>query len=110
MCDSDCLLTAPVHMYVLLRFNCMMKEFYDLAGGMNRLSNLQQTFCDSMERNVLDSLSDYSGIIHTLPILVRLHEDAMEVYDTSKEKDTVIYLERISLPGFDVSIVLSFCR
>ena len=42
-----------------------------------------------MERKVLDTLKEYSGIIHTLPILVRLHEDAMETYNTSKEKDSV---------------------
>ena len=67
----------------------MMRELYDLASGMRKLSSLHQTYQDSMERTVLDALTDYSGIIHTLPMLVRLHEDAMETYNASKEKDTV---------------------
>lgn len=67
----------------------MMSELYQVAGGIRKLAGLHQMHQESVERNVLDALSDYVGVIHTLPMLVRLHEDAMEAYNTSKEKDTV---------------------
>ncbi len=67
----------------------MMSELYDVAGKIRKLASLQQNHQDSIESNVLNALSDYVGIIHTLPTLVRMHEEAMEIYRVSKDKDTV---------------------
>ncbi len=67
----------------------MMGELYDVAGKIRKLASFQQNHQESIENNVLNALSDYVGTIHTLPTLVRLHEEAMETYKTSKDKDTV---------------------
>ncbi len=67
----------------------MVKDLHDVATGMRRTRTVYQTHHDSMQQSVVDMLKEYSGIIHTLPILVRLHEEAMEAYNTSKEKDSV---------------------
>ncbi len=71
----------------------MMRELYDVAGAIRKLASLHQDHQESVERNVVDPLAEYVGIIHTLPTLVRLHDEAMETYKISKEKDTVSKLK-----------------
>lgn len=67
----------------------MVRDLHDVATGMRRSKAVFQSHHEAMEQTVVDMMKEYSGIIHTLPILVRLHEEAMEVYNTSKEKDSV---------------------
>ena len=71
------------------RFSKMIQDLHTVAGAIRQMSQLGLEHEDFMERQVLDTLRDYSGIIHTLPMLVKLHEEAMDVYDASKEKDSV---------------------
>lgn len=70
-------------------FHKMTKDLYDIAAGIRGVSKLGQGHQDSIDKEVVDTLRDYSGIIHTLPVLVKLHEEAMEIYNASKEKDSV---------------------
>ena len=44
----------------------------------------------------METLQEYSGVINTLPGLVRLHEEAMEYYNSSKTKDSVSTHTKIS--------------
>jgi len=67
----------------------MCKDLYDIAGGMRGLSKLGQEHREAVDKDVADTLREYSSIIHTLPVLVKLHEEAMELFKTSKEKDSV---------------------
>ena len=47
------------------------------------------THQEAMESEVMESLQEFLGAINTLPGLVRLHEEAMEYYNSSKTKDSV---------------------
>ena len=67
----------------------MVKDLHDLATDVRHTSHTYSRYQTGLERVVLSTLEDYSGIIHTLPILVKLHEDAMEAFNYSKEKDSV---------------------
>ena len=67
----------------------MVHELQDLAKGMQRTSKVYQTHREAMGTQVMETLQEYSGIINTLPGLVRLHEEAMEFYNFSKDKDSV---------------------
>ena len=59
---------------------------------MRKFKPLLHVHQEAMERQVKDTLDDYSGIIHTLPMLVKLHEEAMEVFNSSREKDSVSHV------------------
>ena len=69
----------------------MAGNLHDVAGRLRKFRPLLQAHQEAMERQVQDTLEDYSGIIHTLPMLVKLHEEAMEVFNASREKDSVSY-------------------
>ena len=56
------------------------------------MTSVYQHHQEVLEQQVLNTLQEYSGIIHTLPVLVKLHEEAMEAYNSSKEKDSVSYI------------------
>ena len=71
------------------RFSMMTHDLHEIAGGMRQVSQLGLEHQEAMETQVVDVLRDYSGIIHTLPVLVKLHEEAMEMFNASKEKDSV---------------------
>lgn len=58
---------------------------------MRKFKPLLHAHQESMGRQVVDTLDDYSGIIHTLPMLVKMHEEAMDVFNSSREKDSVSY-------------------
>lgn len=67
----------------------MIRELLDLASGMQRTSLIFQAHQEAMESLVMETLQEYSGVINTHPGLVRLHEEAMEYYNNSKNKDSV---------------------
>ena len=67
----------------------MVGELLDLASGMQRTSQVFQAHREAIEKQVMETLQEYSGVINTLPGLVRLHEEAMEYYNFSKNKDSV---------------------
>ena len=67
----------------------MIGELLDLASGMQRTSLVFQAHQEAMESLVMETLQEYSGVINTHPGLVRLHEEAMEYYNNSKNKDSV---------------------
>ena len=67
----------------------MAQDLHSIAGNLRQVSQLGQEHQETLEKQVLDVLREYSGIIHTLPVLVKLHEEAMEMFDASKEKDSV---------------------
>lgn len=69
----------------------MTKDLYDIAGGIRGVSQLGQGHQDRLDKEVVDTFREYSGIIHTLPVLVKLHEEAMDIYNASKAKDTVSF-------------------
>ncbi len=74
------------------RFTKMTRDLHDVAGGMRQLTQLGLEHLETVDAQVVDVLRDYSGIIHTLPVLVKLHEEAMEIFNSSKEKDSVSQL------------------
>ena len=78
-----------LHVHVTLRFNSMLCELLDLASGIQRTSQVFQAHQEAMEAQVMETLQEYSGVLNTLPGLVRLHEEAMEYYNSSKSKDSV---------------------
>ncbi len=67
----------------------MCKDLYDIAGGVRGVAKLGQEHQEAVDKDVVDTLRDYSSIIHTLPVLVKLHEEAMEIFKASKDKDSV---------------------
>lgn len=67
----------------------MTHDLHEVAGNLRQLSQLGVEHQEAMETQVVDILRDYSGIVHTLPVLVKLHEEAMELFNASKEKDSV---------------------
>ena len=67
----------------------MTRDLHDIAGSMRQVTQLGLEHQEAVEAQVVDVLRDYSGIIHTLPVLVKLHEEAMEIFNASKEKDSV---------------------
>ena len=67
----------------------MLSQLLDLTSGLQKMWRVFQTHRESMESEVMESLQEYSGVINTLPGLVRLHEEAMEYYNSSKTKDSV---------------------
>ena len=72
----------------------MTGDLQDVAGNLRQLSQLSLNHQLAMETRVVDTLRDYTGIIHTLPVLVKLHEEAMDLFNASKEKDSVRGEER----------------
>ena len=72
-----------------LSFTKMARDLHDIAGSMRQVTELGLEHQETVEAQVVDILRDYSGIIHTLPVLVKLHEEAMELFNASKEKDSV---------------------
>lgn len=67
----------------------MLSQILDLASGLQKTSRVFQAHRETMETEVMETLQEYSGVINTLPGLVRLHEEAMEYYNSSKMKDSV---------------------
>ena len=75
--------------YLSCRFAQMTENLHDLAGRMKKFKPLLHRHQEAMDRQVQDTLDDYSGIIHTLPVLVKQHEEAMELFNVTREKETV---------------------
>lgn len=73
----------------------MIGDLLDLSSGMQRTSLVFQAHQEAMESLVMETLQEYSGVINTHPGLVRLHEEAMEYYNNSKNKDSV---SRLKIP------------
>lgn len=71
------------------RFNGMVSELLDLVSGIKKTSRVFQEHQETVEEEVMETLQEYSGVINTLPGLVRLHEEAMDYYNFSKNKDSV---------------------
>lgn len=67
----------------------MTENLHDLGGRMRKFKPFLHAHQESMDRQVKDTLDDYSSIIHTLPMLVKLHEEAMEVFNLSRDKESV---------------------
>ena len=71
-----------------------MAQLHDLGSCMRQTSLRARRYQEQMSKGVIESLEEYSGIIHTLPVLVKLHEEAMAVYNESKQKGSVRERER----------------
>ena len=67
----------------------MVGGLLELVSGIKKASQVFQKHKDAMEGEVMETLQEYSGVINTLPGLVRLHEEAMDYYNFSKNKDSV---------------------
>ena len=67
----------------------MVTELLDLASRIQQTSHVFREHQETMETEVMETLHEYSGVINTFPGLVRLHEEAMEYYNNSKNKDSV---------------------
>ena len=67
----------------------MMKDIHDIASKMRQMTSVHQHHQDALEHWVVETLQEYVGIIHTLPVLVKLHEEGMEIFNSSREKDSV---------------------
>ena len=76
------------------RFSFAMTQLHDLGSCIRQTSLKTRRHQESLTKGVIEGLEEYSGIIHTLPVLVKLHEDAMAVYNESKQKGSVSCIVR----------------
>ena len=66
-----------------------MSEFYNLGSQMRKLVSQHTEYQDKLEANMVEGLEEYSSIVHTLPVLVKMHEEAMACFNESKHKGSV---------------------
>lgn len=67
-----------------------MIEIQDIGTRMRQLSTQHISHQEKLELDVIEGFEEYSGIIHTLPVLVKMHEEAMAAYNQCKQKGSVI--------------------
>ena len=70
-------------------FAHVMSQLHDLGSCIRHTSLRVKRHQELLTKGVIEGLEEYSGIVHTLPVLVKLHEDAMAVYNESKQKGSV---------------------
>ena len=66
-----------------------MAQFHDLGSRIRQTSLRYKRHQEQLQQGVIEGLEEYSGIMHTLPVLVKLHEEAMGAYNDSKQKGSV---------------------
>ena len=66
-----------------------MAQVYDLGYKIRQTAVNQTKYQKSLGENVIEELEEYVSIIHTLPVLVKLHDEAMALYDEIKQKGSV---------------------
>jgi hypothetical protein len=69
-------------------FTSLLTDVASVAKGIESVAQLCSFQQDMLEQSTVNTLQDYSGILHTVPGIVKLHEDAMKAYNVSKEKDS----------------------
>lgn len=69
-----------------------MSEVYNLGSKMRKLVTHHMQYQEKLEANTIEGLEEYSSIVHTLPVLVKLHEEAMASFNESKQKGSVCYI------------------
>lgn len=78
-------------------FTHVMTQLHDLGSCIRQASKRIRRHKELMTKGVIEGLEEYSGIVHTLPVLVKLHEDAMTVYNESKQKGSVSCLSELPI-------------
>ena len=74
---------------VFIRFSKLTTQMFELGTKMKQIALQHIHHQEMLEHGVIESLDEYSGIIHTLPVLVKLHEEAMSFYNEVKQKGSV---------------------
>ena len=57
--------------------------------GVQDVANAYREHQERLDQCVVEGFAEYSSIFHTLPDMVKLYEEATEVFNASKEKDSV---------------------
>ena len=69
-----------------------MIEMHEVGAKMKRLASLHLEHQERLEVEVVEDLEEYSSIVHTLPILIKMHEEAMASFNECKQKASVSFL------------------
>lgn len=72
-----------------IRFSKLTTQLFELGTKMKQIALEHTHHQEMLEHGVIESLEEYSGIIHTLPVLAKLHEEAMSLYNEVKQKGSV---------------------
>ena len=70
-------------------FTHVMAQLHDIGSCIRQTSLRVKRHQELLSKGVIEGLEEYSNIVHTLPVMVKLHEDAMAVYNESKHKGSV---------------------
>ncbi|XP_003384967.1 PREDICTED: uncharacterized protein LOC100640359 [Amphimedon queenslandica] len=68
------------------KFSKLMMELHDIGSKMRRLASLHLKHQERLDVEVIEDLEEYSSIIHTLPVLIKMHEEAMASFNECKQK------------------------
>lgn len=72
-------------------FSKLMIELEIIGDKMRHVAIQHTEHQDKLEVDVIEGLEEYLSIIHTLPVLVKKHEEAMTAFNACKEKGSVNY-------------------
>lgn len=70
------------------KFSLLVHYLSDVGYGIQDVANVYRDHQERLDQCVVEGLAEYSNIFHTLPDMVKLHEEATEVFNASKEKDS----------------------
>lgn len=76
-----------------------MTEMHEIGSKMRRLASLHLEHQERLDVEVIEDLEEYSSIVHTLPLLIKMHDEAMASFNDCKQKASVSYFS----PSLSVS-------
>lgn len=86
---SSILVAVVFRLPLFHRFTKLMTEMHELGTKMRQLASLHLEHQESLEVEVIEDLEEYSSIIHTLPVLIKMHEEAMASFNDCRQKGSV---------------------
>lgn len=69
-------------------FTTLMSDLQEVGSEICKIAELFNFQQGILDQTLADLITDYNGIILTIPGLVKLHQDAMEIYENSKKGDS----------------------
>eukprot|EP00731_Ephydatia_muelleri_P002526 Em0001g2526a len=70
------------------KFTVLVHYLSDIGYGVQDVANAYREHQERLDQCVVEGFAEYSSIFHTLPDMVKLYEEATEVFNASKEKDS----------------------
>jgi sorting nexin-9/18/33 len=68
------------------KFTKLVSQLHDIGLKIRQLSSEHPHYQENIELDTIEVLEEYTNMIHTLPVLVRMHEEAMSYFNDSKQK------------------------